>query len=108
MDNNSNKNTDFFKKKLESKTGDILSKWLEFRAEDISEFSCEEDKEHVIYFDEISEKILNNIPNDKKDFVKSKLEKIGDNFSDYMAYWFDKYYINGFCDAIELISGCLR
>jgi hypothetical protein len=27
---------------------------------------------------------------------------------DYMHYWFEKYYRNGFCDAVELISGCLR
>ena len=42
------------------------------------------------------------------EYVKSQLEKLDDNIMDYMHYWFEKYYRNGFCDAVELISGCLR
>ena len=39
---------------------------------------------------------------------KSRLEKLDDNIMEYIHYWFEKYYRNGFCDAVELISGCLR
>lgn len=48
-------------------------------------------------------KVGNNIK-----YVKSKLEKLDDNIMEYMHYWFEKYYKNGFCNAVELISGCLR
>lgn len=33
---------------------DILKEWLVFREEDISSLSSNEDKENLIYFDEIS------------------------------------------------------
>ena len=33
---------------------------------------------------------------------------LDDNFFDYICYWNEKYFRNGFCDAVELISGCLR
>lgn len=42
------------------------------------------------------------------EYVKSQLEKLDDNIMDYMHYWFEKYYRNGFCDAVELLSICLR
>ena len=45
---------------------------------------------------------------DSEEYVKSQLEKLDDNIMEYMHYWFEKYYRNGFCDAVELISGCLR
>ena len=37
---------------------DIMKDWLMFREEDLGSLTCEEDKKHWIYFDEISEKIL--------------------------------------------------
>ena len=40
---------------------DILKEWLDFREEYIASLSCKEDKEHFIYFEEISEDILNNV-----------------------------------------------
>ena len=27
---------------------------------------------------------------------------------DYVGYWNEKYFRNGFCDAVELISGCFN
>ena len=73
---------------------DILKEWLDFREEELGSLTCKEDKEHFIYFEEISTDILNNVS--------------GNNIMEYMHYWFEKYYRNGFCDAVELISGCLR
>ena len=87
---------------------DILKEWLDFREEKLGALTCKEDKEHFIYFEEISEDILNNVSGNNIEYVKSQLEKLDDNIMDYMHYWFEKYYRNGFCDAVELISGCLR
>ena len=87
---------------------DILKEWLDFREEYIASLSSKEDKEHFIYFEEISTDILNNVSGNNIEYVKSQLEKLDDNIMDYMHYWFEKYYRNDFCDAVELISVCLR
>lgn len=85
---------------------DILRDWLIFREETICSISNAEDKKHFIYFDEISEKIINSIPKTNREFVQKQLNKLDDNFMDYVGYWNEKYYRNGFCDGVELISGC--
>ena len=87
---------------------DILKEWLDFREEELGSLACMEDKEHFIYFEEISTDILNNVSGNNIEYVKSRLEKLDDNIMEYMHYWFEKYYRNGFCDAVELLSGCLR
>ena len=33
---------------------------------------------------------------------------LDDNFSDYVGYWSEKYYRNGFVDGAEMIIGCLE
>ena len=33
---------------------DILKEWLDFREEELGSLTCKEDKEHFIYFEEIS------------------------------------------------------
>ena len=83
---------------------DILKEWLLFREEEISSLSCEEDKKHWIYFDEISDKILKSIPKNNKEYVKKQLDLLDDNFMDYIFYWNEKYYRNGFCDGVQLIG----
>ena len=87
---------------------DILKDWLEFREETLCTLSCAEDKRHLIYFDEIAEKIIRNVPDKNKQFVRKQLEKLDDNFMDYICYWEEKYYRNGFCDGVEIVSGCLE
>lgn len=87
---------------------DILKDWLLFREEEISSLSCEEDNKHWIYFDEISERILKSIPKNNRAYVQRQFNELDDNFLDYLGYWNDKYYRNGFCDATELISGCFN
>ena len=44
---------------------DILKEWFLFREDEIASLSCDENKHHWVYFDEISNKILRNVP-DKK------------------------------------------
>ena len=93
-------------KNLREVNDDILKDWLMFREEEISSLSCDEDKKHWIYFDEISERILRNVPEQNKKYVKKQLEQLDENFMDYIDYWNEKYYRNGFVDGVQLIMGC--
>ena len=87
---------------------DILKDWLEFKEETLCCTLSTEDKEHFVYFDEISERILKNVPEQNKKYVKKQLDLLDENFMDYIFYWNEKYYRNGFCDGIELIGGCFE
>lgn len=86
---------------------DILREWLSYREETLLGYLTKEDRKHTINFDEISQKILNSIPKKNRNFVKKQLSLLDSNFTDYITYWVEKYYRNGFCDGIELISGCI-
>ena len=86
---------------------DILREWLLFREDELSSITCDEDRKHWIYFDEISEKILRNVPKENKKYVQKQLEILDDNFLDYLSYWNEKYYRNGFVDGVELVFNCL-
>ena len=81
---------------------------MDFKEEYLGSLTCKEDTERFIYFEEIITDILNNVSGNNIEYVKSQLEKLDDNIMDYMHYWFEKYYRNDFCDAVELISGYLR
>lgn len=87
---------------------DILKDWMTFRDESINYLAYPEDKQHYIHFEEISKKILNSIPKQNRPFVEEQLNKLDNNFMDYIDYWNEKYYRNGFCDGMELIMGGLR
>ena len=43
-----------------------------------------------------------------KKYVEKQLKQLDDNFFDYICYWNEKYYRNGFCDGIQIISGTLE
>ena len=87
---------------------DILKEWLNAREEGLLGYLTEEDKEHHMYFDEISERILKNVPKQNKEYVKKQLNKLDENFLDYLGYWNEKYYRNGFVDGARVIIGCLE
>lgn len=91
-------------KNLREVNDDILKDWFIYRDEDISALKSDEDKKHWIYFDEISKKILNSIPKQNRAYVQKQLNILDDNFTDYIGYWNEKYYRNGFCDGVELIN----
>ena len=91
---------------LREVSDDILKEWIECRESTLFPFTNDEDKKHDIYFDEFSEKILRNVPDQNKKYVKKQFDKIDENFLDYICYWREKYYRNGFCDGIQLIMGC--
>ncbi len=86
---------------------DILRGWLSFREEMVLGILTKEDKKHLVYFDEICESILNNVPKQNQKYVKSQLDRLDKNFMDYICYWNEKYYRNGFCDGVEIIIGCI-
>ena len=87
---------------------DILKDWLLCREDELSSLTCDEDRKHWVYFDEISERILKNIPKQNRAYIQKQLNLLDDNFMDYIGYWNEKYYRNGFCDGVQLISGCLE
>jgi hypothetical protein len=84
---------------------DILKDWLEFREDTLLCTLSAEDKKHFVYFDEISERILKNVPEQNKKYVQKQLNLLDENFMDYICYWNEKYYRNGFCDGVQLIGG---
>ena len=82
---------------------DILKDWLEFREDQIFATNSAKDREHYLYFDELSDNILANVSEENKKYVQVQLDQIYDNFIDYLEYWNEKYYRNGFCDGVQLI-----
>ena len=87
---------------------DILKEWLEFREETAFCEMSPQDKKYCIYFEEIAEKILKNVPNNNKKYVQKQLDQLDKNFMDYLYYWNEKYYRNGFVDGGQLVMGCFE
>ena len=79
---------------------DILRDWLSIREQEVFCTLTGEDKKHHIYFDELSENILKNVPKQNQKYVKKQLEILDKNFMDYLSYWNEKYYRNGFVDGV--------
>lgn len=71
-------------------------------------YITKEDKEHEIFIDEISKKILKNVHKQNKKYVKKQLEKLDENILDYICYWNEKFYRNGFVDGVQMIVGCIE
>ena len=83
---------------------DLLKDWINYRAEKIFTTLNAEDKKHCIQYDEITERILKNIPIQNKKYVMKQLDLLDKNYMDYFDYWCEKYYRNGFVDSIELLK----
>lgn len=66
---------------------DILKEQLDFREDTELAYLTEEDKKHYIQFNEISERILKNIPKQNKKYVKKQLDLLDINFLDYVCYY---------------------
>lgn len=81
---------------------DLLKEWIEFREETAFCEMTPQDKKYCICFEEIAEKILKNVLEQNKKFVQKELDQLERNFMDYLYYWNEKYYRNGFADVIEL------
>ena len=51
---------------------------------------------------------IKNIPKKRKKYVENRFKEFSEEYMKYIAYLNEKYYRNGFCDGVDLISGCLR
>ena len=80
----------------------FINEWIDFREEDLSVLTFADHK-HQIFFDEHIEKILKNVPEVNKNFVKKELYELDDEFANYTSYWNRKFYKAGFKDASKLI-----
>ena len=80
----------------------LIDEWFLFRDEDLSHLT-DEDKNHLLKFDEYAKNIIRNVSESNKKYVNKQLELLSDNFVEYSSYWEEKYYMNGFKDAIRLI-----
>lgn len=87
---------------------DIMKDWIRFREEEILCYLNDEDKKYKISFEEISERVLKNVPKKNQKFVRKQLDILYQNFLDYIAYWNEKYYRNGFVDGAMIVIGCLE
>ncbi len=81
---------------------DLMKNWIIFRDESLSQLT-KEDKEHLINFDKYAENILRNVSPSNKKYVEKQLDKLDENYLDYIAYWNDKYYRVGFGDCLNLV-----
>ena len=88
--------------KLREVKDDLLKEWMEFREESIICIVNSEDKKHKIQFEEICKRILKNVPDKNSQYIKTQLELLDRNYMDYLDYWNEKYYRNGFVDGVEL------
>ena len=85
---------------------DILSDWISIREQESIGILNSNDDKHSLYYDELFDKILNSIPKKNRQYVQKQLDKIDNNFTDYLVYWTEKYYRNGFVDGVQIIIGC--
>ena len=91
-------------KNLREVKDDLLKEWIESREETAFCEMTPQDKKYCINFEDISERILKNVPDQNKKYVQKQLEQLDRNFIDYLNYWNEKYYRNGFADVIELFE----
>ena len=87
---------------------DILKNCLDFREDNLCSLTCDEDRKYLVHFNEISERILKNVPEQNKKYVKKQLDLLNENFMDYICYWNEKYYRNRFCGGMQLVIGCFE
>ena len=86
----------------------LFKKWFEFRSEILESNMNEEDINHLFDFEDVARKILENVLEDKVDFVADVLKMLEDDVFDYISYWTDKYYREGLADGIQLIGGNIK
>lgn len=87
---------------------DILKEWFDFREETYFCTINDEDKKYEINLEEIGDRILKNVPKQNQKYVKSQLDLLDKNFFEYITYWNEKYYRNGFVDSVQIIVGCIE
>ena len=87
---------------LDNKVNDLMKEWIIFRDECLSRLT-EDDKGHLIEFDKYCDNILKNVASCNRKYVQKQLDKLDENYLDYIGYWNDKYYRAGFGDCLNLV-----
>lgn len=82
---------------------DILKEWFDYREDTYFCNTNEQDKKYEINLEEIGDRILKNVQKQNQKYVRSQLDLFDKNLFDYITYWNEKYYRNGFCDGVEII-----
>ena len=93
---------------LDVRTNDIIQNWLEFREDEINSNPDSNEKEYYSILEEISDNILSAVSEINYEYVRSQLEKLDDNYMDYMGAWCHRYYRNGFSDGMKITAGCYK
>ena len=93
---------------LDVRTNDIIQNWLEFREDEINSNPDSNEKEYYSILEELSDNILSAVSEINYEYVRSQLEKLDDNYMDYMGAWCHKYYKSGFSDGMKIVSGCYK
>lgn len=93
---------------LDVKTNDIIQNWLEFREDEINSNPDSNEKEYYSILEGISDNILSAVSEINYEYVRSQLEKLDDNYMDYMGAWCHKYYKSGFSDGMKITTGCYK
>ena len=84
---------------------DILKEWILYREETLFDFLSENDRKCELNFDVFCEKILRCVAEGNSTVVEIEFDKLYGNFMNYLGYWNEKYYRNGFCDRVQIIIG---
>lgn len=93
---------------LDVRTNDIIQNWLEFREDEINSNPDSNEKEYYSILEEISDNILSAVSEINYEYVRSQLEKLDDNYMDYMGAWCHKYYKSGFSDGMKITARCYK
>ena len=93
---------------LDVRTNDIIQNWLEFREDEINSNPDSNEKEYYSILEEISDNILSAVSEINYEYVRSQLEKLDNNYMDYMGAWCHRYYRSGFSDGMKITSGCYK
>ena len=81
---------------------DILKEWFDCMESTYLCYTNEQDRKHEFKYDPFREKILKNVPKQNLKYVRQQLDVLDRNYMEYLDYWCEKYYRNGFADVIEL------
>ena len=65
---------------------DILKDWLDFSEDYLCSLTCDEDNKHFACFDEISERIWKNVPEQNKKYAQKRLNFLDVDFMNYIFY----------------------
>lgn len=85
-----------------TKINNLMNEWMLFRDESLCKL-LPEDKEHIINFNKFFDNILKNVSPSNKKYVKKQLNKLNENYLDYIGHWNEKYYKSGFGDCLNLV-----